>query len=154
MSRLETLFDCLGSTDLSSSFSAVLELADLKDQPEVVPSLVEALLQQENFHLATGAAEALAIIADPATTQALYTALTSTSLEQEVQQATAALGHNRDHTGIFALVEHYGSEVLDFKTTVAQALARIGTQEALDLLEYAKSAPDPYGLIGYALDSL
>ena len=147
----EKLIQDLQSTDWYTATEAAKELQNFTDS-EVVTALTNAMLQKEDLWVASAAAEALLHISDPNTVSAFFQVLTSTSLEEELKQAADDAKSKGDYRGIVALAEHFGGEIFSLKLTAAQALVKIGTKEALEALEQANTAADPYGIIAKVIE--
>lgn len=146
----ETLLLDLQSKDWTISVKAANELLDYPDE-EVVLALMDALTQKQDLWLAHAAAKTLLGFASPISVPALASVLTSTSLEQELKETADRLTASKDYRGLIALGEHHGGDILALKTTVAKALVKIGTPEALAALDAATRVEDPYHLTAKAI---
>ncbi len=126
-------------------------MPNIHEKEPSLDTLITGLTQKEDVREAIKSAKALFKRADPASTNALARVLASTSLEEELKTETDRLMSLKDGIGISKLIEEYGPTILELKKYIALALLRIGTPEALQLLEDAEHRQSTGKFTSYAI---
>jgi aminopeptidase N len=143
--KKEWLYQLKNATELPDRADAVIALAKIKNDPEVVAALGEALHHDKAWGIRATAGDALGRVGGEAASKQLLDALNSKDDPWVRNQVVNALGNFKDNPPVAAKLESIAREDSSYRSRAAalQTLGRLKTPAAFATLTAAVSSDSP-----------